>query len=615
MVPGMAIQIVTKVKRTDGVLMPFPEKCIVPAARLQEVQYPGYNVWSECQACGDAGFDPDASPACSKLKASDALDAYYQAVRLGNLAFAQDMQEFVIQAGVPLKYIDEAWVEASVQIIEKVREQAREAFFDRFPESTENHRLELTRPRAESDSTIFEQTFMHTCKRSQVDLSVAGRGVPRILQCQWKYDPEGFDFRVKFAGEPGIDAGGPTKDWLRSLILSVVRPASVTDSNKGLGTLANTKRARWWQRIGVVERIVEWKGNRQEPMEPKYLLEEVGKYDIPVWSSLDTSTKFRGQLGKAAESRFVFLGQWLARAYAIDDNGVLCPRSLHPVMYDCIAAGEVVTPEFTSLYGEDDVIPECEWLQVLRGSYSDIASYGADPSNPGVPLYRSEQWEYFGTEWGLEATGSERPTDEVPAGEPARSFTQRLCSRIWQDKFAAPMDAIIKGFNSIIPQDQLSADRLRLESDSLDPQDVNGSVGATVRAALTGKQLKLLVEGVDIPLTADRILEHAMWKGGWSGKEMKLFTRAVRRLDSEELVNFLSFFTANVREPLGGFSKYPPSFTKINVMRVRGHCPLFKAHTCFDTIDVPSACLDERSFEEFLDKLKSSILSQDYGMA
>jgi hypothetical protein len=597
-------------------------QCKISSYQLQTMEVLHFAIpqASKCKSCKDMSYKPDLQngnpgSVCRERKWIKEIE---EAAYFGNVAGADALMVVGIKDGVPEKELAKAKGDGLHRRLTAVQTNIRTSFFSGYA-SLNGRGYTLRLSKMQNRTSIYEQSMKRAMSEQRPhawfslffvpmrDIDTDSNSIPDYFKYHWisGVTPRSEALQVEFDGEHGIDAGGLSKDWLRLSMESIVRPRPELDADADLGVLAGTSEARaprerFTSRVSKSLRIL--KGEEDEALKvPHFLLEAMDKYDIPVWSSISRSLHPAGVLPQEALVRYRFLGQFLARAFVVESIG-FSPRRLHPFIYDSIAQGRVIKPAVTeSPYAEEYQIEVCEWLVQLRGrGIADVHTYGSMPDDPFRPMYASESWDLFAPVWGVDVPIDKEediaPTDDVSA-EDARAYTTMVCNRLWRDRFEAPVAAMMDGFYAVVPWSKINAP--------------SSGVGP-----MTGGELQFLVEGSAGELDVETLLGAVEWRGAWSQHAKSLMIKAVKGLSTEELKNFVAFFTGSSREPVGGWKgRNAPKFSLLNRPLEKGHCRLFKAHTCFNMLDVPDGCLNDKKIDQFVEKLKLSIPNTDYGFA
>ena len=260
-------------------------------------------------------------------------------------------------------------------------------------------------------------------------------------------------------------------------------------------------------------------------------------------------------------------------------------------------------------YSEEDTIPVCEELAQIyeRRSPAEMDGYGwqncnevKDPVSKRYtqegcykPIYRdASTWEYLYLEWGPLAhlASSPKKVDDLVSFTDAKEYTKLRCEAVLK-QFAEPVKEIAKGFQEVL-------------------QIENGSFSFFWdEVERTPSRLKQLIEG-NPEVSVDEILESTTWEGKWTKKRKLVFQDVLVQLQKDgagehttskkPLNKLLRFFTGSFSAPVGGFQKniedkQPGSLTIKSVYDWRGTkvCEPLQGHTCFNSLDIPEACLDD----------------------
>jgi len=226
-------------------------------------------------------------------------------------------------------------------------------------------------------------------------------------------------------------------------------------------------------------------------------------------------------------------------------------------------------------------------------------------------FYTHEQWDAFMIQWGVDAPAGKKAKDAVDKQD-AKTYTERVCTRVFRERFVLPVSEIIKGFQQVIPQGLLDT-----------------SLGIT-----TGRQLQTVVEG-DPVLNVDSILSSIAWAGGWTSPQASQMKRALMELDEraknvqlvgesldprqEPLRRLMAMWTGLSSEPPGGWPRleasqgYPLKMYLTNPTDKYGRsaCTTITSHTCFNRLDVPAPCLND--YKLLMEKLELAYEAADTG--
>ena len=273
-------------------------------------------------------------------------------------------------------------------------------------------------------------------------------------------------------------------------------------------------------------------------------------------------------------------------------------------------------------YKDEDLIRECEWIAGIYGHrrQQELHTYGwkscdeiVDPEsgrytdqNCYKPLWRSQDmWEYLYTEWGPLAPQGIQPEDLVPFSR-AQEYTRLSCKAVWNQNFKAPVDELVKGFRSVLPN------------------NTNSMFWPELAKSGGFQKLQKLIEG-NSELDLEKLLAVVRWKDGWTNEQKQFFTDALYRLQragrglppmQNPLNKLLRFFTGSFKEPVGGFKDSDFMRFQLEKPTQQGNttvrCSPLTAHTCFNHVYVPEGCLTDP--DELDEMIRESIVVEGYSL-
>ncbi|OLQ05293.1 hypothetical protein AK812_SmicGene11541 [Symbiodinium microadriaticum] len=169
----------------------------------------------------------------------------------------------------------------------------------------------------------------------------------------------------------------------------------------------------------------------------------------------------------------------------------------------------------------------------------------------------------------------------------------------------APVDELVKGFRSVLPN------------------NTNSSFWPALARSGGFQTLQKLIEG-NSEVDVGRLLNVVRWRpfsDGWTDTQKMFFAEALNRLKragaglppmQNPINKLLRFFTGSFKEPVGGFKmsddirfelEKPTGFTT-------ARCAPLKGHTCFNHLYVPVGCLKDP--DELDAMIRESIVVEGY---